>query len=288
MSAAAAHPQAERDAKARRELSRASGVALIGMSAALEEGLIVGPSAGPTTLVLVAFAARARRLLRSAYRLIDAGERDTAMPLIRVMSEYLIVSRWLLAVGDDDLKVWAIDDLHRRLTVLREVIADKDTPDEVKGTLTAEVARTEDAIGEYGGAELPAEPAEVCPECQRPLTRGGRPRPPSLQEMARVADLSFAYSYSYRLLSQYDVHASVLAIDSTYEQTEHGHQLRPVPQFGLEGYDSYQVGAMLLLDILQPLTERVPELRWEDTATMVRESLAANAKAAIAADRRGE
>jgi hypothetical protein len=194
------HPQIERDAKARREVARAAGIALITMSAALEEGLIVGPGAGATTLVLVAFAARARRLLRSAYRLIDAGEQDTAMPLLRVMNEYLIVSHWLLEVEEDDLKVWAIDDLHRRLTVLREVNADPQVHHDVKDTLVQEIERTEAAITTYGGDDLPNEPAEVCPECKRPIKRGGRPRPPTLEQMARVAGLGFAYSYPFRIL----------------------------------------------------------------------------------------
>jgi hypothetical protein len=173
-------------------------------------------------MALVALAARGRRLLRSAYRLIDAGERDTTMPLLCVLNEYFIVSRWLLEAEGDDLKVWALDDLHlhRRLTVLRGVLADPDVHQDVKDTLTVEVASTEAAIKNYVGDEVPAAPAEVCLECERPLTKGGRQRPPSLKQMARKAGQSFAYSYSFRLLSQYDAHASVLAIDSTYDITD--------------------------------------------------------------------
>ena len=84
------------------------------MSAALDEGLGVKDGAGTVTLALVAFAARARRLLRSAYRLVDAGERDTAVPLFRVMTEYLIAGRWLFKVGEPGMETWAMDDLRGR------------------------------------------------------------------------------------------------------------------------------------------------------------------------------
>jgi hypothetical protein len=93
--------QLERDASARREIARAAGIALVAMSETLEAGLGVRENAGPGTLALVAFAARARRLLRSAYRVIDVGEREAAVPLYRVMNEYLIVERWLLKVGPE-------------------------------------------------------------------------------------------------------------------------------------------------------------------------------------------
>jgi len=270
-----AHPQIERDAKARREISRAAGVALIGMSAALEDGLVVTPGAGHATMLLVGFAARGRRLLRAAYRLIDAGERDTAGPLFRVLNEYVIVSRWLLQASDEEVGVWAVDDLHRRMTVLREVLADPNVHADVKDTLEKERDHTDAAIAAFS-AQLPAAPS------------GGRPRPPRVEQMARATGLTFQYSYGYRLQSQYDVHATTLAVDSAYDEIPEGHLVRSVPQFALEGYDSYAVGALLLLDLLQPLTERVPELRWQDTATMVRQTLTDVQAAARAADDRGE
>ncbi len=282
------HPQPERDAKARREMSRAAGIALIDMSWALEEGLAVHKGAGHTTMLLVGFAARGRRLLRAAYRLIDADERDTAAPLFRVLNEYVIVSRWLLQASAEEVGMWAVDDLHRRLTVIREVMADPKVHQDVKTALEEERQRTEAKIAEHGGDPADSEPAGVCPTCERPLKKRGRPRPPSLEAMASATDLSFQYSYGYRLQSQYDVHATTLAVDSAYDGTDDGWAVRPVPRFAMERYESYHVGALLLLDLLAPLTERVPELRWKDTAAMVRESLDAVTRATSAADRRGE
>lgn len=256
----------ERDAKARRELARANGVALIGMSSALEEGLGVTHGAGAVTFALVAFAARARRLLRSAYRLIDADERDCAVPLYRVMNEYLIVGRWLMNVGDKGLKLWALDDLRGRLLVLRDVIADPKLDDGTKTTLAEEVAQTEDAIRGYASEEEPL--------TKRAAKKAGY-EVPSLAEMARAADLGFVYAYAYRLMSQTDVHATPSAVDGAYEADEQGHALRAIPRFALEGYDSYLVGAHLLLDIFRPVEARIPALGWQRTIDLVDESLAA-------------
>jgi hypothetical protein len=257
--------QLDREAKARRELARASGIALIGISSALEEGLGVTHDAGAATFALVAFAARARRLLRSAYRLIDGGERDAAVPLYRVMNEYLIVGRWLLNVGEEELKLWALNDMRGRLAVLRDVIADNSLDEETKATLGDEVARTEEAIRGYGGDDEPV---------TKSAARKAGFKVTSLEEMARTAGLDFVYAYPYRLASQTDVHATPTAIDSAYDPDEHGQVVRPVARFALEGYDSYLIGAHLLLDILVPLAERIPELGWGRTTAMVAEVLA--------------
>lgn len=67
-----------RYAKARREMARAAGVALIGVAAALEESAVFDSGVGPMGIVMLTLAARGRRLLRSVYRLVDAGERAGA------------------------------------------------------------------------------------------------------------------------------------------------------------------------------------------------------------------
>ena len=239
-------PQLEHDAKARREIARACGVALIDMSSSFEEDFGVTHGAGAVTLALVAFAARARRLARSAYRLIDACERDAAVPLYRVMNEYLIVGRWLLEAGEDELRLWALDDLRGRLSLLRDVIGDPKIDEETKATLAEEIQRTEEAIRKYGGEETPT--------TKRSARKAGE-EVPSLEVMAKRGRLGFVYAYPYRLMSQTDVHATMAAIDSTFEADERGHTLRPVPEFALEGYDSYLVGAHIFLDILAPLPD---------------------------------
>jgi hypothetical protein len=261
----------ERDAKARRELARAAGIALIDMSTALEHGLGVASGAEAVTFALIAFAARAPRLLRSAYRLVDVGERDAVVPIYRVMSEYLIVGRWLVQASDEDLKGWALDDLRRRLTVLKEVINDPQIGEDVKVTLHEQMARTEDAIEGYGGAGTPT---------TRQSARKAGATVPSLDEMAKSSGLAFAYAYPYRVMSQTDVHATPTAIDAAYEADgERGHTVRPTPRFALEGYESYLVGAHLLLDILMPVRQRVPELGWAHIIGLVSDVLSAIGRA---------
>jgi hypothetical protein len=106
--------QEERNAKARREIARAAGAALINATSLLEEGATFDKGVGPMGIVMITLAARGRRLLRSAYRLIDVGERAEAAPLMRIIHEYLIVTRWLLLDPEQNLTLWAKDDLRRR------------------------------------------------------------------------------------------------------------------------------------------------------------------------------
>jgi Family of unknown function (DUF5677) len=261
-------PQTQRirNAKATRELSRAAGVALVEMTAGLEQGLGIGEGADAATMALVAFAARARRLLRSAYRLIDAAERDTAVPLFRVMSEYLIVGRWLLNQQEEAFKTWALDDLRGRLTILRDVKAELDDAEvELAALLETQITETEDALRGYGGPEVK--------RTKSAARKAGEQPPPTLEAMATAVGLDFAYASSYRVQSQADVHASPLAIDYAYDKVDDALVVRPIPHFADEHLDSYAFGAHLFLDIIRPLAEKVPELDWSVTAAMVDETL---------------
>lgn len=58
--------------QARREIARACGVALLETTSLLDGEAEIAEGVDPMGLVLLAFGARGRRLLRSAYRLIDA------------------------------------------------------------------------------------------------------------------------------------------------------------------------------------------------------------------------
>lgn len=119
------------NAQARREVSRACGVSLLSMSAILQGESQVDKGVDPIGLVLLAFAARGRRLLRSAYRLLDLGERPEAAILFRVMQEYLITGRWLL-LDDENIKLWTLDDLRRRAVTIEQVVSDPDLDEETK------------------------------------------------------------------------------------------------------------------------------------------------------------
>lgn len=245
-------------------LARAAGVALIEVTARLEERLGVGSGVGGPTVALIAFAARARRLLRSAYVLIDAGYPDTASPLFRVMSEYLMVGRWLLATDEGAMKTWALYDLRDQRNVLLKVRKSLDDPETI-ASVDGQVERTENLIRGYAG--------DGAPLSKRAATEAGE-RVPSLEAMAESVGLGFAYAYGYRIMSQADVHATPLAINNSFEEAdEQGNWVRPMPRYALDGYDPYSVGAHLLLDIVRPLADRIPELGWEISIAMISQHL---------------
>jgi hypothetical protein len=106
--------QAERNAGARRELARAAGMAIHRTTAILDGGSTFAEGASMIDIALVTFAARGRRLLQAAFRLIDASEESEAAPLLRVLHEYVIVTRWLLLDPEKHAPGWALDDLRGR------------------------------------------------------------------------------------------------------------------------------------------------------------------------------
>lgn len=278
--------QEARNAKARREISRACGVALIDVTAALADGAEVDEAVGPLDLVLLAFAARGRRLLRSIYRLVDASERAEAAPLLRVLHERLIVSRWLLLEPEKNLMLWAKDDLRRRDVIRERVLADEELGADIKRAIVEEADREREQIREL--VEEPAEAEggdqdgerEACPSCGRLPKRERAEGLPSVEQMAAKTGLSFPYNLAYRLQSQADVHATALVVDNTLVKPEEGRiQIREEPDFSLSAYDSYQVAAHLYLDLLRPVAERWPALAWEPVLKAVEEALTAIRKA---------
>ena len=276
--------QDARNAKARREIARASGVALIGTTTALAEGAEIDEAVEPLDLVLLAFAARGRRMLRSIYRLLDVGERAEAAPLLRVMHEQLIVSRWLLLDPEKNLVLWAKDDLRRRDVIRERVLADEELGDEVKTAIAEEAEREREQIrGLVDDSEEGDEGAatELCPACERPLKKERVESVPPIEQMAAQAGLLFPYNLAYRLQSQADVHATALVVDNTLVRPENGGriQIRDEPDFSLSAFDSYQVVAHLYLDLIRPLSERWPALGWEPMLKAVEETLLAIRKA---------
>jgi hypothetical protein len=272
--------QAGRNAKALREITRACGVALLGTTAALEEGAEIHESVAPMDLVLLAFAARGRRLLRSIYRLVDVGERAEAAPLLRVLFEQLIVSRWLLLDPEKHLDLWAREDLRKRDVVIERVLADDTLDEETKTRIRNEDAQARAQIGvfvETEAGEEASEAPEVCPTCERPLKKKKRePSLPSIEQMAKQTGLTFAYDLAYRLQSQADVHATALVVDNTLVRQEDGRiGIREDPIFSLAAYDSYQTAAHIFLDLVRPVSERWPDLGWEGTFQGIEDALTA-------------
>jgi hypothetical protein len=237
-------------------------MAIYRTTALLSGGSTFDKAVSPVEIVLVTFAARGRRLLYSAFRLIDAGEESEAAPLLRVLHEYVIVTRWLLLDPDKNTPAWALDDLRQRAVAAEKTAEDKE--------LDAETRKAIGAIGKDARSQLSKFEEKMGDEVTEP---------PPLEQMAKQAGLGFPYSFAYRLQSQADVHATALAIDKTLEQTGEGLRLLEKPTVGLGAFDSYQIGAHLLLDLVRPLAERWPALEWAPTLGAIEETLTATARA---------
>lgn len=247
-------------------MARAAGVALINATVVLEEGATFDKGVGPMGIVMITLAARGRRLLRSFYRLVDAGERAEAAPLLRVMHEYLIVLNWLLLDPEKHLTLWIKDDLRKRDVVRDRLLADPDIRQELKAAVEDERAAEREAARALLAATVDDVGNDAdddpCPTCGRPRRRNEKGVPP-VEQMAAQTGLNFAYDVGYRMQSQADVHATALAVDNTLtRQPEGSIMIRPEPDFGLSSYDSYQLGAHMLLDLIRPVSDRWPDLGW--------------------------
>lgn len=235
-----------RELGARESVARGAGIALIQLSAILEEDAILGDGVDPLGVVLVAFAARGRRLLRAAYRLMDVGEASESIPLLRTISEYIIVGRWLVK-HPDRLDAWALTDIRKRQHIVGEVIRTFGDTD------AATTASLEEQRRELDKVE------------RRWLAERGEPQGQivNVEQMAAQTDLAFAYQLAYRLQSESDVHATPVAADSCYERLPDNRlRLRPAPVHSLQSHGPYELGAHMLRDLLATTNGHVRSFLW--------------------------
>jgi hypothetical protein len=258
--------QVDRDRSARIQLARAAGLALLEVSAGLEDGTIVTRGAGAMTLAIVGFAARGRRLLRAAYFLLDQDHAPEAVPLLRTASEYLITMRWLLLDPEKNLRLLAESD------VAKSLLIDARVYEHGGFRLMSDETRE---FYQAAQAHLKAHPPGEAGAEENDLfgVAGKRERLPTVERMAELVDLSFAYNSAYRLDSQSAVHATAMAINNAFDEVPEGHLVRPVPQLAFSGIDSYALGAFLLLDLLTETANRIPELGWETHLDLIRDNL---------------
>jgi Family of unknown function (DUF5677) len=239
---------------------RAIGHELLEATSRLDGPLGIGRNVNSGDYVALAFAVRARRLLRGAYALLDGDLPEAANALFRVMAEYLIVGKWVIQGGDERAKAWAIRDLRERRVTLTDVLDNRLIGDEQRNSIQAELAATEDALLTHLGPSAALS--------KRAARKAGE-KFPSLEDMAGDLGLEFVYSFAYRLLSQTDVHATALAVDAVYEDDvghgDPGRRLRAAPRHAMQGFDPYQSGAHVLVDILVMLSAQMPELGWSAT-----------------------
>jgi hypothetical protein len=161
-------------------------------------------------------------------------------------------------------KEWAIHDLRERRATITKILdgASADLTAEVRQLLQAEAASVEEAIRSYGGLDASLS--------KRAASRAGEGIP-SVEGMAHELGLRGAYSIAYRVMSQTDVHATALAVDAVFEDeprpSDPGRRLREAPRRALPNLDLYAAGARLLVDILEPLVNQMPELGWAEMLT---------------------
>jgi hypothetical protein len=231
---------------------RDCGLELLAVSTVYERP-VVGDEAGVETLAMVGLVARMRRLLRSAYRLADAGEVLEASILNRVLMEYLFTLRWLQVDPELNYVLWAADDLRARLTIDREVREQAE-----EGHSDAIELMEPDVRQQYEQslARMRAQIAEA-----RERVGGGPIRLPSFEQRAREAELPFAYSLAYRFDSITGSHPTPHAVEQLMVEHPRGIAILPQPASGRGYADTYGVAAHVLLDALNSAADRIPELQ---------------------------
>jgi hypothetical protein len=203
------------------------------------------------TMVRVAFAARGRRLLRAAYILLDNGDSPESVPLLRTISEYVIVGRWLALDTEKHLRIWAYADVGKTLHIDAKAF-------------------------EHGDFRLMEQEARERFEAAKAELRGEGEKPeplPQIEQMAKLVDLSFAYNTAYRIDSQSAVHASGMAVNNAFEEVDEGYIVRPEPLVTLGRLENYGRGAAALADLLSDADNVIPELGWTKHLELVHRTL---------------
>lgn len=237
------------------ELARACGLRLLDLSGIYERG-VVRYEAGHETLAIAGLVGRQRRLLRAAFLLADSDHRLEASIMLRAMLEFLIRQKWLELNPGLHYVLWAIDDLHARLRIDREIREqDADAHEEAVAIMQPEMrAQYERELG-----RMHAQLAQL----QEQLGLDRVPRYPNLREQAIAVGLGFSYSLAYRFDSQSAAHPSAMAIEQLFEDRPDLGGIRLLPEPPPErGYaDPYGVGAFILRDALASAAALVPELQ---------------------------
>lgn len=228
--------------------ARGCGLALIQLTEILEsEDATLDPAVDPLGIVLIACAARSRRLLRAAYMLLDTAHAPEAAPLLRVLSEYVIVARWLYD-HPGGLRSWVLRDHGKRELTIRNIMDTLGPSDPVYPALAKQLDELQRVGDVFKAAEGLGDEEEM---------------PRQVEVMAEQIGAEFAYQLGYRTQSHADVHVTPLAVDSCYEQLPDGRlRLLPASVHSLSQYDQYELGAHLLRDVFAVTAAHLPNLMW--------------------------
>src|SRR5262249_23048835 len=194
--------------------------------------LVVTRGLGAFALAVLALVARARHLLRSAYRAADRGDPLGAAILTRALTESVLLLAWLNKDREIGESVWMLDDIRQALSHHKEV-ADEErrqrrraqragqsveplAPGQSLGLLSRSAVRER--------KRLQAETEERLKE----LPRGDRrlrsmrvqriSRLPSFSDLAKVADMPWVYSLAYRFDSNAAAHPTPLSLSRFLEE----------------------------------------------------------------------
>jgi hypothetical protein len=260
--------------------ARAIGQRLLELTRSYEDYV----ARGRDELATAAMVARARRLLRAAYRLADATEGLEAAVLLRVMFEYGVTLRWLLLDPELNFVRWVVDGVKRVLSqddelrgieLRRRADAGLDDPgpdDEPLGLLYPEVRTRYEAALEQRRLEIAGiENLEERLEPGRGTAAERAESVPSLKKRADSVGLGDIYALAYRFDSQAAAHPNALAAEQLLRLGEDGNEVvvGAAPERALP--DPYAVGAALLAMMLEAGAEVIPDLEVRDMGDLSNE-----------------
>jgi Family of unknown function (DUF5677) len=205
------------------------------------EGLVV--NGGAETAAIAGLVARQRRLMRSVYRLADAGDQLEAQILVRSQVEFLIVQKWLQLDPELYFPLWFVEDVRARFAMRTDVLNAHGVD-----VLEPETIEKYEEVREDKRAEL----ARICSDRAIEV-----PRYPSLIEQAQAVGEAGTYALTYRYDSQTAVHPQALAIEQLLDLVPEGLVIRGEPHGA--AVDTYAVSAVALLVALRS-AEELPEL----------------------------
>jgi hypothetical protein len=229
-------------------------------------------------LAIAGLVARARRLLRSAYRLADAGEGLEAAVLLRSITEYCFTLLWLAKDRELNVTRWLHDGLARILRQDKELrgierrrrrelgMPEAVAADEPLGLLLPEMrqrmigARDALRLELLGIDDLDARlesPQEA--EMRAPEVRARSV--PSFRAQAKLTGLGDVYALSYTFDSFAIAHPNSMAAEQLLELARDSSAGAVAREPTRTLPDPYAVGAALLVLCLDTAGEQIPALK---------------------------
>jgi hypothetical protein len=246
------------------------------------ENLVVPHGLGVATLAILGLVARARSLLRVAYRLGDTGDAAAAALPIRAITESVLTLGWFDRDPEVAEAVWMLDELRTRLSQHKEV-ADEERRERTRarrrGDVVDALARgaslgilTRAQVREYRRIDDEVQSrVNALPDIdrrKRALRVRQLSRMPSFADRAKVANMPWVYSLAYRFDSNAAAHPTPLTIEQFLEARADGVAILQTAR-GRRA-DPYYVGALLMLVLLEFAGRHVDHTELEPRLANVR------------------